>query len=564
MSSEVIKEFLIALGVDVKQSEVKKFDDFIRSTSKRMVEFAQVAAATAVEVQASVTLIADQFEKLYYSSQRTRTSVGAIQSLQFGAQQVGVSAEAATAALEKMARAVQLQPGLGGLLANLGVDPNQKDKTEQMLQLVERLGKMPAYIGSQYAGMLGIDDRTFQMLALQAKEVRASREEYRKFATEAGMDPDKLAHDSREFMNETRRLEAVLMLFGMQVESSLLPIVKRFTEALTYLQNLINGMNKWARDTLPGGGALPAIEGTAGAIVGTMLAKRAISSILGKLGVGAASAAGAAVGAAGGWGTSTVTGFAGGTALSAAEGAQVSLLARILIGIQGLATGIAGSIASVLLPGLAGGLLAYAGINATTERRNAKLAEVETATGAMNDYLLHKNKPIVKLHNPGNLRVGHGFESDYAGFVAMAQQILIDADRGQVTLASLLGGLNGKGGWSPASENNTPELIKKMSERLHVAPGTVLNMKDPATLAMVMRAIAVQEVGNRDATGKLYDYDMVQRAAAEAAAHHHSRSVTVVQHNDTVVHGVPDAHGVHREVKDAHSVALRHLKSAVN
>ena len=225
-------------------------------------DHAEVAVEAGLAIQASVTLIADQFEKLYYVSQRAETSVRAIQALQYGAAQVGVSAEAATQALQTMVRTMQLQPGLPGLMTRLGVDPSQKDKTEQMLQLVERLSKMPAYMGSAYARMFGIDDHTFQMLSLNVSQLREAEERQKKYARDAGVNPDKLSADSREFMNTTRDLQMLLTLFSMQIESSLLPVVKMFVELLGKVEHGAASLNRWAKNLSLFGKALTGIATT--------------------------------------------------------------------------------------------------------------------------------------------------------------------------------------------------------------------------------------------------------------------------------------------------------------
>jgi hypothetical protein len=130
-NSETIKDYLIGLGFECDEAQVKKFDNFIEGTGKKMAEFGQIAIVSAASIQASVTVIASEFEKLYYASQRTGTSVGAIQALQFGAEQVGVSAESATAALETMVRTMQLNPGAKSLMAHLGVEPLRKIRTPE-------------------------------------------------------------------------------------------------------------------------------------------------------------------------------------------------------------------------------------------------------------------------------------------------------------------------------------------------------------------------------------------------------------------------------------------------
>ena len=567
MKGETIKEFLVALGFDVSPEEVRKYDDFISGATKKMTGFAEVAVEAGLAIQASVTLIADQFEKLYYVSQRAETSVRAIQALQYGAAQVGVSAEAATQALQTMVRTMQLQPGLPGLMTRLGVDPSQKDKTEQMLQLVERLSKMPAYMGSAYARMFGIDDHTFQMLSLNVGQLREAEERQKKYARDAGVNPDKLSADSREFMNTTRDLQMLLTLFSMQIESSLLPVVKMFVELLGKVEHGAASLNRWAKDSVPGGGFLPAAEGIGGAL-GTAWGVRKLWRLV--TGAGGTVAGGAGL-AADAWGTARVTGFAGGTAAVEAT-TQTSLLGRILLALEGLAPATGAAVAGVITPLLmiGGGVLAYEGLSTVWKNRYSHASITENAAGAMNQHLLHSGDPRVSRHNPGNLKDVHGnmrsFASDEEGFRAMADQLLIDYHKhGQHTIAELIGGNNEHPGWTQPDEVASKGLIPKMSKYLGVGAGQQLNLTDAATLAWVMRGIAQQEVGNRDAKGNLYDFGMISKSAAEAEAQRNmGRSVTVHQSNETHISGVPDAPAVRREVDASHVLALRNMRGALN
>lgn len=578
---EVIKEFLVGLGFQVEESEVKKFDNFLAGGEKRLLEFGGIALTAAASIQASVTVIADQFEKLYYSSQRTGTSVSNLQAFRFGAEQIGISAEATTAAVDAMVRSMQLQPGLPGLMARFGVNPNQLNKAEQLLQLMERLHKMPDYLGSRYAQMFGISDEFYRMMT--PKRIAEEREWealFRKLAADAGVDPDKLSEDSKAFRNEVRVLQAELMLFSMQVESSLLPVIQKFTKFLQAIDHILTSSNKWAKDNLPGGGALPAAEGILAAFGAAWGTKKLLGMLLGR---GAAAAAGAGAGA--GAGAVAAEGAAkvllydqfgnaiAGAAGAGATGGTVSLLGRLVMLAEAAPAAIGSAITSafVAIPALGalGGLLANRGINAYAERTKSEAQINWIAAEMANERALFRNKPGVKWNNPGNLRVPGKMEFQHfgtieEGFRAMARQILIDHSRGQNTIATLLGGINGKGGWSPAHENDLPRLIKRMSQITGFKPGQVINMRDPKTLALIMHAITAQEQGRvTDPGGK--DWPTVMRMAAEAELHRRGRSDAPVTLNaQTTINGVPDANAVRREMDKSNEFLLRDLKGAVD
>ena len=571
--SSVMQEFLIKLGYKVDEAQGKKFDKFLSDSKKAVFSYGQTATEAGTAVYTSVALMAESFEKLYYVSQRTGTSVGALQALQFGAAQIGVSAETATASIQTMVRTMQLNPGTAALMSRLGVDPAQADKAKVFVDLMERLHRMPAYIGSQYASQFGISDSVYNMYTPERiAEEKRKEAMYKELAGKAGVNPDKLAADSREFMNDLRVLGALLGLFGMQVASGVLPIIKDLTHALEYLDNLVLRANKWSKDNLPGGSKMPAVEALGVGVAGAVATKALLKWGLGQLGIGVATGAGVSAGTtAAGWGTKVVGGFLGGTEAAAAPAEAIGLLGGIKILLAGMPSALGAIITSpITLAAVDIGLAAYT-VKASTDvlKENERNRQDTLAMGraALNDFKNRQNLPSIKGHNPGDLRSGSGFASfsdDEVGFEAMARQILIDAKgHGQNTIATLLGGINGKHGWSPIGENNTPMLISEMSKRTGIQPNAPINFDDPNTLAAIMRAIAVQENGGRNASGNLYDQSMVLHAATDAQAKYMPRSVSVSQTNHTTITGVPDAPAVRRASDASHAQSQRDLQGAI-
>lgn len=576
--SSVMQEFLIKLGYKVDENQGKKFDEWLAGSKKAVFSYGQTAIEAGTAVYTAVALMSESFEKLYYTSQRTGTSVSSLQSLQFGAAQIGVSAETATASIETMVRTMQLNPGTAALMGKLGVDPAQTDKAKVFVDLMEKLHKMPAYVGSQYAAQFGISDSVYNMYTPERiAEEKRKEEMYRKMAAGAGVSPDKLASDSREFMNDLRVLGALLTLFGMQVASGVLPIVKDLTHALEYLDTLVLRANKWSKDNLPGGDKAPAVEALAVGVAGAVATKAMLKWGLSQLGIGAAVGTAARVATGGAAVVAEKTAFqlasasmVEGTAAAAIPATEaVGLLGGIKVLIAGLPSALGAILTSpVTLAAADVGLAAYtvkASMDALKDNEKNRQSARDMGRQAIAESKSRQNLPSIRGHNPGDIRSGSGFASymsDAEGFEAMAHQILVDAKKHhQTTIATLLGGVNGQHGWAPPSENNTPKLIGDMSARTGIQPNAPVNFDDPATLAAIMQAIAIQENGGQAGSGKLYDPAMILHAATDAQAKYMPRSTSISQTNNNTITGVPDAPAVKRVLDASMSQAHRDLQN---
>ena len=79
--------------------------------------------------------------------------------------QVGGSGDSIRNALDGMARSLRSNPGIAGLIEQLGVKVTGRDTSDVMMDLVSNLKQMPFYMAKQYASMFGIDEDTlFQMM----------------------------------------------------------------------------------------------------------------------------------------------------------------------------------------------------------------------------------------------------------------------------------------------------------------------------------------------------------------------------------------------------------------
>ena len=80
-SSDILREYLVALGWKIDEKGAKKFDRVIQGTEKAANALTKQLFAVGAATTAMVASFAYNMEKLYYASKRTKASVGNIQAL---------------------------------------------------------------------------------------------------------------------------------------------------------------------------------------------------------------------------------------------------------------------------------------------------------------------------------------------------------------------------------------------------------------------------------------------------------------------------------------------------
>lgn len=488
----ILKAYLVKIGFKVDEQGYKSFKDKIEGSDKKLTAFwskakqlGEVAIATITAFGGATLLTASKLEKLYFASRRIGTSVKELQAFSFGAKQIGISAEEAQGALENLARSMRLSPGLQGLLAQMGVNPAQ-DRTKVMLDLVDRLRRMPFYQGASLAQLFGIDDQTLFMLEQNFDELNKFMGLRKQMAAQAGTDADQMAEKSHKLMQAQRSFDERLEILTDLATTKLMPDLEKLTDKLDkildFLLKLDQATHGWST----------ALTGLGAAMLGLLGTATTLRGILGSLGIGGEAAAGAG-------------GFAAGGLLS------------VLAVIPGLvATGFSLKEAYdfTQLKGEAREKMHLHRLELLKQQRPLLPEEQE-----MYDRLKRGEHPLAgqpapagnpvtgDLHNPGNLRmfgdaptverfrrglsIGRfaRFSSDEEGLRALAQQLLLYGGRGLDTVEGIVGR------YAPASENDVPAYVKDVTKRLGVGMQAHLNLKDPETLANLMGAMIRHEQG---------------------------------------------------------------------
>lgn len=288
---DILKEYLVAIGFQVDEEKSKRAGEKLDKLKQQIEQIGTIAVTASVALSESVTRIASSLENLYFASQRTGASVTNIKALQLSAQQVGISAEEASGMLEAFSRNLRMNPGLTGYLRTLGIDTT-KDKVEVLMDLVDRLRRMPFPIAARMGAMFGIDDKTLVMMIKHFDEMRRAQQEQKRLGQ--NLKYDEMAERAHKFMVELRELTVKLEGLAMIMADRLLPVGHAVISFLNDVVDLLIKADKatdgWSSRLLAAGTAIVGVVGSLGLLRGGL-------RLLG-LGGGAAAGAAAAGGAA--------------------------------------------------------------------------------------------------------------------------------------------------------------------------------------------------------------------------------------------------------------------------
>lgn len=81
------------------------------------------------------------------------------------------------------------------------------------------------------------------------------------------------------------------------------------------------------------------------------------------------------------------------------------------------------------------------------------------------------------------------FQTPEEGVAASVRQLQLYGQRGLNTVEQIVGR------WAPPSENDTPAYIRAVAQRMNVNPNQEIDLSDPNTMARLVNAMSVQEVG---------------------------------------------------------------------
>jgi hypothetical protein len=308
--SDILREYLIALGWKVDDASYKKFKSSVANSAKEVAGLGSVTIATATAIGLSVEKVAREFEGLYYASQRTGETVNRLKSYSFAAKQIGIAYDQSAAALDSFTTAQRLNPGIKGFVGLGGGTGN--GPVEQLTNFVEHqkklYGEAGYYVAAMNAELAGIPEATFLQIWNNLPKLRAANAEMSRMRSEAGLSGRKFTDDSVAFTNAWDHLLGALDLGKERIASDLIGPV---TQGIKTIDEVVQAFNR--ADVATNGWA-GAIVGVTSALGGTAAALAVILRLLGLGGLVGAGMRGAGGLLAGGLGIAASPALAGAAA----------------------------------------------------------------------------------------------------------------------------------------------------------------------------------------------------------------------------------------------------------
>lgn len=237
MATTTLREFVVRLGFKVESTQERNFDESMRKTAKGAGDivraFAKIAGATVAGMSASsfaLKKVADGLTGLYFAAQRTGSSVKELKVLQYGFEQVGLSAEEATSSVEALAAARRQNPGLNGLLAGWGI--NTADNSKAFVQLLGKLREFAPAIRAQYASMFGLDEGVVNQLENNGPALFSAFRRREQMFEKEGYNPDAASRKALDFFRAWNDAKARYSDMAQEMAVKLLPLAERFIGVL--------------------------------------------------------------------------------------------------------------------------------------------------------------------------------------------------------------------------------------------------------------------------------------------------------------------------------------------
>ena len=243
-AQDILKSFLISLGWQNDEVAAKKVFESIGKMEKSLVGVVIAAEAAALGVVAALGKMAQGFEKAYYQSSRTGSTVAALNAFKYAASQTGSTADEASAAVENLALKIRENRGFRTLVQNITGDKSN-DVTRQITELGTAFSRMTSEQAHATASLLGLPEHL--LLALQNPEFAKYQAEYQAKARAMGVDLEKAAQDGKSLTQALRDVRSTLDLI---VDSADSPLFQQLDKPLRDLNAFLLAHGKDIADIL--------------------------------------------------------------------------------------------------------------------------------------------------------------------------------------------------------------------------------------------------------------------------------------------------------------------------
>ncbi len=237
-NSEIMREYLVRLGYQTDVVSLRRFEDNLGRTSKRLLKVGSTVAGIATSIGAATTAFSYHMRRMYFASELANSSVKNLNAMGYAGKQIGISGDAMESAIKGMAQAFRLNPGMKALIESFGIKVSGRDVSDVMVDTVEAFSKMPEWQGIQFAQMFGLDPDTYHMMITHLDTLKQKKEEDLAIFKKMNVDVDASKSVIMEYTSTLDRLGEEFEAVGTKI---LLKLVPAFKEATEWTDKLLEG-----------------------------------------------------------------------------------------------------------------------------------------------------------------------------------------------------------------------------------------------------------------------------------------------------------------------------------
>lgn len=261
--TQILKEYLVALGYTVNEPSKKKFDDSLLKTKFNVESLLKTLIGVGTAATAMATLYARAMERMYYSSIKAETSVENLQALNFGGLKVGIKDLAGM--VERFASTLRSNPQLEAFINGFGVKSAGRERGDVMIEFIEKLLKLPQFAAASAGSMFGFSEEDLYLLRNggldKLKEAMQARKDLN---ANAGVDMQEQARIAKEYADALRNTAAAFEVMQAALMKAMLPALRQVNEELNqyligqakilgrYTNSKDKGWTDWLNDVVTG------------------------------------------------------------------------------------------------------------------------------------------------------------------------------------------------------------------------------------------------------------------------------------------------------------------------
>lgn len=291
-NSEIIKEYLVALGFKVDDNSLNKFDSAIGKTTVNVGKFAGILLSALAVTTVFADKVASKMADLYWSSVRLRDGAANIRDFQLLISKLGGSSAGAMSALESLDETLKTNPAAEGILRNFGIETRDGEHNLRgSVELLKEFAKLPLplWLKVQWGQYFGLDYET--LMATIRGDTAETEAVVSKLWDRAGISAKDATQRSVEFENRLKDQEATWGVIADVLATRLYPalaaVLDLVSDLLGWLLDVDKATGGLSTDFVVLGGAIwgvnTALSVTFGAgiikMLGTLLARIALLTV---------------------------------------------------------------------------------------------------------------------------------------------------------------------------------------------------------------------------------------------------------------------------------------------